>query len=151
MTKATDYKAAPVTWRRVKTTRKDGTTTEQWQAILRVGRLGNGRYAKRSKLFPAEIDTERKRNAALRRWRAELEAEEAQRIEREKQEALRQQGVMGGHSLVSEYVKSYIDELERLQAVESRTVSDYRTTARGIDKGFPGVTMAELTPAMVQK
>lgn len=144
MPSTTDYKNAPVVWRKVKTRRNDGTVTEQWQAILRVKRSDGGGYRKRSKLFASSVDTERKRATALRKWRDELQ-KEADRAAQEAKQAT------GSTKTVKEYVSEYINELERLQAVERRTISDYRTTARGIEKGFPGVTMGELTPAMVQK
>lgn len=82
-----NYDDAPATWRTVRTSRKDGSVTEQEQATIRfkvqvgVDELGKPKYATRrkSKLFPpdASLDTDRKRSNALKKWKKELRDEDA--------------------------------------------------------------------------
>lgn len=51
---------------------------------------------------------------------------------------------------VGEYVSAYVESLETSQSVSRRTVHGYRTIARRIEEGFPGIRLRDLTADMIQ-
>lgn len=156
-----DYHGAPAYWRKVSWKHKDGTVGEWWQANMRVkvqtGTDDSGRALyktiRKTKTFPLEeLDTERKRAAALRRWRADLAAEQDREAARaEELEAARLANLPSAATSVGDYVSSYVDDLEASQSIERRTVRDYRGIAKRIAAGFEGVALRDLTPTMIQK
>lgn len=181
MSERIDYASAPVFWRTVKTKRKDGTVTEQLQAIIRFpvqeGTDGDGnpitKKRSKTKLFPNDraLDTEAKKRNAANRWRKELEAAQEEQIAAQEQKAreaaaaeaaqavqerLREidrlaDSLPSGRSMVDFYVDSYLDDVEAAGAIEPVTIRSYRQSAKHIRKQFSEVRLDELTPTMIQK
>lgn len=181
MSERVDFKVAPLSWRTIATKRKNSTTTKQWQVTIRwrerVGTAEDGtaitKERRKSKLFPADmvLDSAVKRRHAADLWIQELEDEQERRIVEERraaeenERAAREEAKLqkerkadeaaktlpSGRSTVSFYVDSYIDDLEASGSIERATVMSYRLSAKHVAKGFPGVRLDELTPAMVQK
>lgn len=56
----------------------------------------------------------------------------------------------GANSTVGEYVSAYVDSLEASQSVSRRTVHGYRTIAKRINEGLPGIPIRELTTDAIQ-
>ena len=88
---------------------------------------------------PETVRTKSEAADALAEWKRHMNAQE------------RRASLPSASATIGEYVSSFIDDLEASGNVERRTVSEYRTTAKRIDEGFPGVTLRELSPTMVQK
>ena len=97
-----------------------------------------GKRRRKTKKLKAATKTEAKRELAA--WRAEMEAEA-------------ETGNATGLSptaAVPDYVADMVDRLEASGAIEPSTVAGYRSTVKHIAAGFPGVAVAELTPAKAQ-
>lgn len=148
----------------------------KWQGVIKVrdrktnpdGSEELGRWHQVTKLLPVKCypDKDGKPNnrgqkaaqAALLKWRTELEAEEP---ERARMEALEAAGELTARSTVAEHVARYIDTLEAAKAVEASTAATYRRYAELIERGAnpkrykptPGlgaVPLADLTQERVQ-
>lgn len=165
-----NYSAAKPTWRTVTTNKRDGSTTEQLQLILRW--TTNGKRKSKSKLFsPAEsarLTTERKRANAMKRWVEALEAEQdkaiaeekrraaedAERRAREEQERIRKENEeanLASRVKLLEYMRQYVDDREAAGIIEKSTAADYRHTITRLEKRFADTKLAELTADDVQR
>lgn len=127
-----------VRWRESETG-PDGKTREVWKkrrrlspVALRKGRDGKPTAASRK---AAEKSAER--------WRAELNAQEADREERG-EEAIALQGESVAH-----YVSSYVDRAEAGGSLEPSTVRCYRMSAKHIAARFSDVAVTALRPRAV--
>ncbi len=144
-----------VVWYRDTTTAPDGATE-------------TGPWRQRTKLLDVRCypDKDGRRNnrgkkaaeAAMLKWRAELEAAEPARAKAEELEAA---GELTGRSTVAEHVCRHIDTLEAVGAVEPSTAATYRRCAELIGRGanprrhdptpgLGGVALADLAPSTVQ-
>lgn len=56
----------------------------------------------------------------------------------------------GAGSTVGDYVSAYVDSLETSESVSRRTVHGYRTIAKRIGEGLPGIRLRELTTDAIQ-
>lgn len=88
---------------------------------------------------PEAVQTRSDANDALADWKRRMNALE------------RLAHLPSASTTVGDYVSSFIDDLESSQSVERRTASDYRSIAKRIAGGFPGVALRDLTPTMIQK
>jgi integrase len=155
-----NYGAAKATWQTVTRTAKDGTTTEQQRVILRY--YVDGKRKGKTKVFPASrvLDTDRKRDNALRQWVRELEAEQDRAIREERQrdeerEAARAEAERIAREAAErvnliEYMREYIDVREAAQIIEASTASDYRHTCKRLEARFADTSLQELTSKDVQ-
>ena len=156
------YANRNVVWRTVATKRKQGVT-EQLQAT--VSFTEDGVRRRKTKLFPADakLATETQRNRAARKWLKELDAAEAERIERERlnaesrAEAERQAAAAElmasdpyATMTVGEYASSVVEGLAAAGDIERSTAKSYRGAVRHIKQGFPNVLLRDLKPAQVQ-
>lgn len=161
MSSTVDYLTASATWRLISTAKKDGSTTDQWQATIRyqveqIGDDGNVVIANRrkTKLFPPSVDTDRKKSSALKAWRKQLAQQQAEELER----ASREEAERASETLPTEpaeksvyaYATQYLDEAEAIGAVRPSAIADYRTSAKRVGEAFPDVAVKDLTPAMIQ-
>ena len=153
MVEKINYAALRPTWTVQKTTRKDGSVTKQHRVLLRI--MVDGKRKTITKCFPVgtNLDTERKRNMALKKWIAELEekqdgeiaAEEAER--RAKEEAERREAARRNSKSVGDAVDEFLDGWN----VENSTMLSYRSSAKHIHGGFDGVALMDLDAKMVRK
>lgn len=156
MSNEVDYLTAPATWRTITTTKKDGSTTDQWQATLRytvtvIDKDGTERSVKRrkTKLFPASVDTDRKKSSALKAWRKQLAQEQAERMERERiaeeerlaaERAARDDLGLTVCELVDKYIEARkVSSYKGREAIAGSTVADYRATLRRLEPDFSTV------------
>ena len=113
--------------------------TDKWVGYVRYKAPG-GKWRQTAHTFPETVRTRKQAEKALQEWRYKMEAEASSGL-----------NLPGAKTAVGEYVSAFIDDLEASKNVEARTVTGYRTIAKRIVKGFPNVSMGELTATMVQK
>ncbi len=150
-----NYSEGKPTWSWVE--RKDGS--KQLKLTLRY--YDDGKRRSRAKRFSVadstKLDTDRKKDNALRAWIKELEAEQDKLIKEEREreqaeaEAAKLASLPSATSTVAEYISSFIDDLEASGHIERSTVYSYRRFARAIAVAFPRVRLIDLTTTMVQK
>lgn len=84
---------------------------------------------------PELVRTKSEALQALEEWRTQLEG----------------QDLPSAKASVSEYVGSFVDDLEASGSIEPRTASDYRGIVKRIAAAFGGIALRDLTPTMIQK
>ena len=116
---------------------------DSWYGVLsfKTDEVVDGKKTEKWRLTSHRLEATSKQAATreLATWRAEMEAR-AEAVEDARLSRT-----------VAEYVDGYIERMAESEAIEHATVLDYRKTARKITAGFPGVTLRDLTPDMVQR
>lgn len=158
------YREAKTNWQTIKRKNKNGTT-EQLRVTLRY--YVDGKRKGKTKLFSAEesskMDTDRKRDNALRKWITSLEEEQEAAIKREEQallEAARAEEEArlaaaraeeeANHVLLCDFIRDYVDAREAAGIIEASTATDYRHTCKRLESTFADTTLQGLTSKAVQ-
>lgn len=159
MTEAADYYHATASWRLITTQLKDGSTTEQWQATLRlkerVGEKEDGkpsfRYRRTTRLFPPEVNTETKKKRALREWRKELAAEaEAAKARRDEERLAQEYAGTAAAKQIADYAEDYVNTLSKQNVIQRSTASTYAVMINRLRRELP-ISIGELTTDDIQK
>ena len=159
MAEAVDYYHATASWRLMTTRLRDGSTTEQWQATLRlkeqVGEREDGtpsfRYRRITRLFPPEVNTETKRKRALREWRKELaEREEVAQAKRDEERHAKEFANTAAAKHIADYAEDYVKTLSKQDRIQRSTASTYTVMINRLKRELP-IAIGELTTDDIQK